>query len=356
MNNNFILLSLIAFLTTVGITAFVKKLARKKGIVDDPSKAERKIHKKPIPLLGGVGIYCGFVVAILFALKLGLVTSGTIMPKHVVGLIIGGFWLLLGGVLDDIYDFSPKKQIIWPILAVLTVIISGVGIESISKPTGGQWFLHEYDFVLFFLQGIPYKITFVADTFTFIWLMSMIYALKFFDGLDGLVSGITVIGSLVIYLTSLLPHVNQPDTGLIALIVASCFAAFLLFNSNPAKIFLGESGSTLAGFLMGSLAIISEGKIVTTLVIMSLPVLDLIWVITRRVFVDKASPVKADKKHIHHRLLELGYSQKKAVLILYLWALLVGVIAFVVQGSMQWLMLLFVVMAFFAFAFYLARK
>lgn len=345
-----------AFSVTAFVTYFIRQFALNKGVVDDPAKAARKIHKKPIPLLGGVGIYLGFALTLLIALQLGIFADGVIAPKHLVGLLIGGFWLVLGGVLDDLYDFSPKKQILWPILAVLTVIVSGIGIESISNPAGGQWFLHEYDRILFYFKGIPYKVTFVSDTFTFIWLMSMIYALKFFDGLDGLVSGITVMGSLVIYLTSMLPYVNQPDTALVALVVASCFAAFLLFNTNPASIFLGEAGSTLAGFFIGSLAIISEGKIVTTLVIMSLPVLDLIWVVIRRIFIDKASPIKADKKHIHHRLLELGYSQRKAVAILYLWALLVGVIAFLVQGSMQWVLLLCVVLAFFAFAFYLARK
>jgi len=356
MDLSFFSLSLAGFVLTLAATGIVKKIALKKQIVDDPAKAERKIHARPIPLLGGIGIYLGFVVTVFLALYYGLLPGSSASTKHLFGIIFGGGWLVIGGMFDDMYDFSPKNQIIWPILAVLTVIISGIGIESISNPTGGQWFLNQFDIVLFWLNDLPYKFTFLADIFTFFWLMAMIYALKFFDGLDGLVSGITVIGSLVIYFTSILPHVAQPDTGLLALIVASCFAAFLAFNFNPAKMFLGESGSTLAGFFIGSLAIISEGKVVTTLVIMSLPILDLIWVIIRRIIIDKTSPVKADKKHIHHRLLETGLSHRSVVLLLYLWVAIVGLIAFLVQGIAQWGLLIAIVLAFIAFASYLARR
>lgn len=356
MNQTFLLYSVLAFGATVLVTAFVRKLALAKSIVDDPAGSARKIHKQPIPLLGGVGIYIAFISISFLALQLGALPGPNISVKHLYGIMLGGLWLTIGGALDDKYNLPPAKQIIWPILAVLTVILFGVGIESISNPMGGQWFLNQFDIVLFWINGLPYKITFLSDLFTFAWLLAMIYALKFFDGLDGLVSGVTVIGSIVIYFTSILPHVAQQDTAFIALIVASCFAGFLAFNFNPAMMFLGESGSTLAGFFIGSLAIITEGKIVTTLVIMSLPILDLLWVIFRRVVLEKSSPTKADKKHIHFRLLEIGLTQKQAVLLLYAWVASVGLISFLLQGTVQWLVLLFVVLAFFAFAYYLARR
>ena len=184
----------------------------------------------------------------------------------------------------------------------------------------------------------------------------MIYAMKFFDGLDGLVGGITIIGSFVIYFTSFLPQINQPDTALVALIVAACFAGFLVLNFYPAKIFLGESGSTLAGFLVGSLAILSEGKVVTTLVIMALPILDLIWVIVRRIFIEKSSPVKGDRKHIHHRLLDSGMHHRTAVLVLYTWAILLALLSFIYQGKSQWFVLLLVILGFAAFGFLLVKR
>ena len=278
--SSFTSLSLFGFFVTLIATVFIRRFALKQNIVDDPEKAERKIHKMPIPLLGGVAVFIGLALTLFAALNSGALPGDNILSKHVVGLLLGGLWLVIGGFLDDKYNFSPKKQIIWPILATITVIISGVGIESISNPLGGQWFLDQWDLTLFWIGELPYKITLIADLFTFVWLMSMIYAMKFFDGLDGLVGGITIIGSFVIYFTSFLPQINQPDTALVALIVAACFAGFLVLNFYPAKIFLGESGSTLAGFLVGSLAILSEGKVVTTLVIMALPILDLIWVLS----------------------------------------------------------------------------
>lgn len=351
----FTILSLVGFFTTLLATGLIKKFALSQKIVDDPSGISRKIHKQAIPLLGGVGIYIGLVITLLFALSSGVLPSGSIREKHLIGLLIGGLWLVIGGILDDKYNFSPKQQIIWPIMAVITVIISGIGIESFSNPFGGQWFLNQLDISLFSLGGVPYKITLLADLFTFVWLMGVIYALKFFDGLDGLVSGITVIGAFVVYFTSLLPKVSQPETALVSIIVASCFLGFLLWNFNPAKIFLGESGSTLAGFLIGSLAIISESKVVTTLVVMALPILDLIWVIMRRLL-EKKSPAQADRKHIHHRLLDSGFSHRGAVLILYAWAIVLGITAWVYQSTEQTMVLLIAFVALIFFAIYLVKK
>lgn len=331
----FTVLSIIAFALSVFSCLGVRKWALERGVVDDPSSdPSRKIHKVPVALLGGVGIYIAFALTIILAMLFGVLPSGSILIKHLLGLIIGGAWLILGGYLDDKYDLPPKYQIIWPVLAVLTVIISGIGIRSISNPAGGQIFLDEFEFVFVWFHGIPYRITLLADLFTFAWLMGVMYSIKFFDGLDGLVSGITIIGSFVVFFTSLLPHINQPTTALLALIVASVFAGFLLLNFNPAKQFLGEGGSTLAGFLVGSLAIIAESKVITTLVVLALPILDLIWVLVRRLML-KQSVTKGDKKHIHHRLLQLGYSHRTVVFLLWGWTILLGLVAFFIQRTFQ---------------------
>lgn len=350
----FLVLSLIGFGASVLLTYAVRACALRFGIVDKPG--ERKVHEKPMPLLGGLAVYGALVVALFAAIGFGYLPQGSIVTKHLVGLMLGGFWLALGGFLDDKYNLPPQKQILWPVLAVLTVIASGIGIESITAPWGGQWFLHQINITLFYFGGLPYKLTLLSDVFTFVWLMIIIYATKFFDGLDGLVSGLTVIGSLVICLTSLLPKIHQPETALVACVVAACFAGFLLFNFHPASIFLGEAGSTIAGFLMGTLAIISESKVVTTLVVMALPFLDLFWVLIRRAFIEKTPIMKGDRKHIHHRLLASGFSHRNAVLVLYLWAIVLGLFAYLYQGQSEWFVLVLSWLAIFAFAFYLVKS
>ncbi len=343
-----------AFLASVAATLAVRKLAFAWGAVDMP-KPGRKIHAKPTALLGGLGIY-GSIVIVLIALLVGdVLPSGSISAKHIVGLLAGGFWLVIGGALDDKFNLKPKQQIIWPVLATLSIIGSGIGIESISNPLGGQWFLHQVDIPLLWIKGLPYKITLLSDVFTFFWLMGVMYATKFFDGLDGLVSGITVIGALVVFAVSLSSKINQPETALLALVIAAVFAGFLVFNFNPASIFLGESGSTLAGFCLAVLSIIAESKVVTTLVVMSLPVLDLIWVMVRRIFIDRVSPSQADRKHIHHRLLDSGFSQRRAVLLLYLWAVVCGLFALAYQEQGQWYVLFAAMLAVLGLAFYLVR-
>lgn len=352
----FTALSLLAFSLSLGFTALVKRQAVRLGIVDNPQGSERKVHKQPIPLLGGLAVYGAFAGTLMTTMFAGVLPAGSISAKHLVGLLLGGLWLLVGGILDDKYTLPPRKQIIWPILAALTLIASGIGIESITNPFGGQWFLNQWEIPVFWAKGLPYKITLLSDLFTIVWLLGVIYATKFFDGLDGLVSGVTVIGALVVFLTSLTPRIDQPETALIALIVAACFAGFLVFNFNPASIFLGESGSTLAGFFLGTLAIISESKVVTTLVVVSLPLLDLAWVVVRRLFIEHTPVSVGDKKHIHHRLLASGFSHRDAVLVLYAWALVCGIFAFAYQGQRQWYVLTAAVAALILFGLYLVRR
>jgi UDP-GlcNAc:undecaprenyl-phosphate GlcNAc-1-phosphate transferase len=170
----------------------------------------------------------------------------------------------------------------------------------------------------------------MADFLTFIWLMGMMYTTKLLDGLDGLVSGITIIGALIIAAISLNKVVAQPNTALIAIILAGAFLGFLIFNFHPAKIFLGEGGSLFAGLMLGVLAIISGSKIATTLLIVGIPILDVLWVIGRRVFTRKPLGL-ADKKHLHFRLLDVGFSHRQAVIFLYVLTALFGVAALFLQ-------------------------
>jgi UDP-GlcNAc:undecaprenyl-phosphate GlcNAc-1-phosphate transferase len=330
---NYFLAFLAAFLLAVVFTLIVKKIAWRRQLVDEPGP-ERKIHQQPVPLAGGVAIFLAFF-AVTFYLAYGtnLLVGHNIALKYIWAIFFGGLLLVIGGVLDDRFNLSATKQLLWPILAVLVVIVGGIGITKVTNPFGGLLYLDQYEWILFWFRGLPYKLTLIADLFTVLWLLGMMFTVKFLDGLDGLASGVGGIGALIIFLLSTATKWWQPDTALLAIILAGACLGFLLFNFHPAKIFLGSS-DLFIGFMLGVLAIISGGKIATALLIMGIPILDVAWVILRRVFWEKKNPFKtADKKHLHFRLLDVGFSHRQAVLILYLFSAFFGSLTLFLQSK-----------------------
>ena len=347
---NYLLPLLFSFLLVIVLTFFVKWLAKKLKIIDYPA-IDRKIHKKPTPLLGGLAIFLSFfIIVFLYAYLTDDLVGANIKLKFIWGIFIAGLLLMIGGFLDDKYNLKSHKQIIWPLLAVMVVILSGIGIKVITNPFGGVFHLDTYQFILFWFEGTAYKVTILADIFTFVWLMGMMYTTKFLDGLDGLVSGITAIGSIVIFFFAIVTKFYQPDTALLAIILTGCCLGFLIFNFHPAKIFLGEGGSLFTGFMLGILAIIAGSKIATALLIMGIPILDVAWVIVRRLWY-KISPFKtADKKHLHFRLLDVGFSHRSAVIFLYFLTALFGITTLFLQSKQKLIALgiLFLVMIILA--------
>ncbi|MBU1167051.1 undecaprenyl/decaprenyl-phosphate alpha-N-acetylglucosaminyl 1-phosphate transferase [Patescibacteria group bacterium] len=330
---------ILAFSLSVVATLFVKKLALKYKIVDDPG-SKRKIHTKPIPLLGGVAVFFSFTVAILsYSFFDQQLLSGYLMPKHLLGILLGGLVLIVGGALDDKYSLKPSRQILFPIFAAIIIIASGIGIDYISNPFGEAFLLEGSRIEILNFNGTPYYLVVFADLFTFVWILGMTYTTKILDGMDGLVSGLTVIAGVIIFFLSLQDKIMQPETALLAIVMAGAFAGFLLFNFNPAKIFLGEGGSTLAGFLIGTLAIVSGGKLATALLIMSIPIIDLAFVILKRIF-DKRELKAPDTKHLHFRLLRMGLSQRKTVLIMYAISATLGSVALLYEGKAKVVFLL----------------
>jgi len=343
---NYLIAFSLAFFLSIILTLIVRKIALRLKIVDLPN-LERKIHHNPIPLLGGVAVFFSFIfVLIYYSLFTNLVIGGFILPKHIVGLILAGLIIMVGGVLDDKFNLRPKYQIIFPLLAIVIVIVSGIGISQLRNPFGGTLSLKNWDLILFWYRGLPYKITLLADLFTFLWLLGMMYTTKLLDGLDGLVAGVTVIGSFIVFFVSLSKTVVQPNTALIAIILAGAFAGFLIFNFNPARIFLGEGGSLFAGLMLGVLSILAGSKIATALLIMGIPILDVVWTIIRRLRSGKNPFTFADRKHLHFRLLDVGLSQKQAVSFLYCLTALFGSLTLFLQsfGKLIALMILAVVM------------
>ncbi len=310
---SFVLSAVIAVIITPRVAAW----ARRRGVVDVPRG--RKFHARPTPLLGGIAIY------LAFAIGLGLVVwftrapfEGRISPMELGAVFFGGLILVIGGYLDDRYRLRPVRQFLFPLLAVAIVAAAGIGISKITNPFGGVVLLAPW----------------VTVAFTVAWLLGTTYTMKLLDGLDGLVSGITAIGALLITALSLTTRYWQPDVAVMSLALAGVCLGFLIFNFHPARIFLGEGGSTLCGFLLGVLAIISGGKVATALLVMGIPAVDVALVIGQRLL-RRGSIAQGDRSHLHFRLLDLGFSHRGAVLSLYTLAAGFGTTTLFLQAQQK---------------------
>ena len=337
-------------------TLAVKYTANRLNIVDKPG-SDRKIHTNNVPLLGGIAIFLSFFLMLfLFRDK---ILAGNLEAHHLIGFFAGACFLMIGGFLDDKYNLKPGRQLIFPILAILSVVAGGVGIEKITNPLGGLFYLSQLKFPILAWGGEMHYFVFLADSFTIIWLMGMMYTTKLLDGIDGLVSGVAAIGGIIIFLFTITTKYYQPDIGLAALIFSAACLGFLVFNWHPAKIFLGEGGSLLLGFILGALAIISGGKIAIALLVMGIPILDVAWTIIRRILAGK-NPFKfSDRLHLHFRLFDSGLGQRKTALVFYFLSLIFGASGLFLQslGKALALIILFAVMLILVVGFgYLDRK
>ncbi len=330
----------LAFALSLTLTVLVRFFALRFGVVDRPNKA-RKIHTQPTALLGGVAIFISFTLLALYymfwsahpALHSGYVQ---VTSTHIRGIVLAGLILILGGVLDDIFDLPPKQQIIFPVLAVLVVMFAGIGITTITNPFGGYIHLDSVEWTIASFNGVSFRLHPLAEVFTVLWLLGMMFTTKLLDGVDGLVGGIGSIAAFMLFLVSLNHTLLQYDTALLAVLFLGATLGFLVFNWHPAKIFLGEGGALYLGFLLGVLSIIAGGKITTALLVMGLPILDVVWIIIRRWIFEKKSPfTSADKKHLYHRLIAAGLSQRQTVLIYYFTAVAFGSSVFFIQGEQK---------------------
>lgn len=328
---NYFFFFILAFILSLLLTKISQKLSIKYKILDRPEQdLQRKIHKKPMPLLGGLGLYSSFFLTLFLIFLFGFWPKGTILPKHLLGVLLGSTILIIGGVIDEKKNLRPIFQLLFSLLAILVILAFGIGIKHINNPFGqGLIFLEQTKIEILRINGIPHYFTWPADIITFIWLLITIYAIKLLAGLDGLVPGITSIGAIIIFFFCLFTKFYQPQVAYLSILLFGASLGFLIFNFHPAKIFLGTSGETFSGFMLGILAIISGSKIATLLLILGIPVLDLIWVVLRRAFKEKHSPMAADRKHLHYRLLDFGFSHRGAVIFLWGLSLIFGLIGII---------------------------
>jgi UDP-GlcNAc:undecaprenyl-phosphate/decaprenyl-phosphate GlcNAc-1-phosphate transferase len=303
-----------AALASFVLTYFVRYLALRFNIVDRPSVG-RKIHTTTMPLAGGVGVYIAFAAVTLFACFSGKIIGAITWPM-ILGVLVAGALLVIGGVIDDAKNLPPKIQILFPIAAALIVVIGGVNVAKLTNPLGGM-----------LLLAAP-----LSGLVVFPYVLATSYVTKLFDGLDGLVSGVTMIGAIFVCVLALTPKYFQPDVAILAAIAAGAFAGFLPWNFHPAQIFLGEGGSLFAGFILGVLSVISGAKIAVILMALGVAITDAAWVIIRRVFWEKKSFAAGDRKHLHFRLLDAGFSQRQAVLTLWFISAAFGASALLLQS------------------------
>lgn len=302
------------FFLSFFLTLVVREIAVRWHIFDYPDKP-RKQHDGAVPLLGGVAIFISLLVSLYGGRE--LIVSGNLLPIHWLGVLAGSMVLMIGGVLDDVKKWSAGKQFLFPLIAAVIVVMGGVGIEKITNPAGGYVYLGPW----------------LVPLFSILWILGMTYTTKLLDGVDGLVSSVGAVGGIVIFLFTITTRYYQPDIAFAAAMLSAACLGFLIWNWPPAKIFLGESGSLLVGFVLGVLSIISGGKIAIALLIMGVPILDVAWTIIRRLAAGRNPFKSADRKHLHFRMLDAGMSQRTTVVVFCLISLAFGLSALFLQSQ-----------------------
>ena len=298
----------IALVVSYALTPSVKKLAIKIGAVDRPNA--RKVHTHVIPRLGGLAIYIGFMAAVLFCVPL---------QHELVGMLLGCTAIVAVGIWDDICNIPAKVKLVGQILAACIPIAFGIQIEWLTNPFGDIIVLPE-------LIAIPV---------TIFWIIGFTNTVNLIDGLDGLAAGVAFIASISMFLLAY--NLNQFLPALVIVSMAGAALGFLQYNFNPAKIFMGDTGSMLLVYTLSVAAVLGLVKtaatvaLVVPIIALGLPILDTTFAIIRR----KMSGVpifQPDKGHLHHRLLALGMTQKQAVLIMYFVSMILGIVALFVAN------------------------
>lgn len=267
-----------------------------------------------------------------------------VMNPELLGFMLASVILLLVGIRDDISELFWKTQLFFQIAVAILVFILGVRIEYVTNPLGGG--VIDLD-----LSGT----VFLSLLLVIFWIVFVINAINWIDGIDGLSAGISLISIGTIFFLSFKPEVNQPPVAIISSIIFGAILAFLIFNFNPARILAGTSGAMFMGLSLAILAIYSGTKIATAILVLAIPITDFVWVIGERVR-NKKLIFKPDKNHLHHKLLEIGWSQKKIVGHYYAATLLVAFVALNTRAIGKSVTLLLSVSLMLLFSFLISRK
>lgn len=311
--------ALVAFLITILATPLVIRFAKKYGLVDDPKKHKhpKVIHTYPIPRGGGLALFLGIAIAALVFLPL---------DKHLIGILAGATIITIMGIADDKYNLNPYLRLTIGFLAAAAPIVAGIGIAFISNPQGGIIDLSQPQ-INFFLLGEQRSIWLISDAFALIWIVFMMNMLNMgAKGVDGQLTGVVVIAAVAIAALSLKfsADITQWPVIVLASITAGAFLGFLPWHIYPQKIMPSYGGATLAGFLLAVLSILATTKVGLLIVVLGIPLVDTGYVIIRRI-AKGHSPVWGDRGHLHHRLLDAGWSKRRVAA--FYWLISAGLAA-----------------------------
>ncbi|MCX6791659.1 MAG: MraY family glycosyltransferase [Candidatus Gottesmanbacteria bacterium] len=326
---NIIMPFVIAMLTTLFVTPFVTGLARSLRLVDNPKTRYHPAHthKGIIPRAGGLAILIGLVVAVFLYIP---------MTKLYTGMLIASILLVIVGLLDDYQDVNPYIRLTTNAIAALIMVGAGAGIPYITNPlTGGIIHLDTLR-VTFSFFG-THSILVWSDLLAFIWILWTMNIVGWSAGVDGQMPGFVAIAALTLGLLSLrftMKDPSQEAITVLAFIVTGTFAGFIPWNFYPQKIMPGYGGKTLAGFLLALLGILSYGKLGTALLVLGVPTIDAAYTLLRRIGTKK-SPVSADRGHLHHQLLNIGWGKRRIALFYCGVSAILGVIALTVTSQQK---------------------
>ena len=341
----YICLFIASFATTFLLTPLAKKIAVRLDAVDYPSK--RRINTKPTPRLGGIAVFAGLVVACIVQLLgtrfLNWPSAWVPHPSMAINyplLALSFAIVFLIGAIDDVVQLTPRAKLLGQIVAACLAAASGLLINVVVNP---------------FNTGAELHLGFLAYPITVIYLVAFTNIINLIDGLDGLATGISGIAAISMFSFALLA--GRVDAAALSISLIGACAAFLRYNFHPASIFLGDSGSLTLGFALGTISLlnVSRTAAITTLIIplivAGVPIIDTLSAIIRRLRAH-VSIGQADKGHIHHRLIQEGYDQRQAVLLIYLWSILLSLgAALINQVEVQWRVLIFLVLLALSAAF-----
>lgn len=303
----------VAFIISFAATPIVKSFAQKVGAMDVPGE-ERRVHDHPIPRMGGLAIFLGFLLSVLLFIPISLPLQG---------ILLGCVIIVATGAIDDIISINAWVKLLMQILAAVVAVLHGVEINVLANPA--LWSSQEY--LILGALSIP---------ITILWIVGITNSVNLIDGLDGLAVGVSTISSLTMLVIALVVSDNSVALVLAAL-VGAC-VGFMPYNLNPAKIFMGDTGSLLLGYVLATMSILGLFKFATIvsfavpLLAIAVPLFDTVFAFTRRILKGQ-SPMQADRGHFHHRLIDMGLSQKQAVAVLYSISAILGLAAVLITTS-----------------------
>jgi len=303
----------VAFVLSFVMTPIVKSFAVKIGAMDVPTE-KRRVHDHPIPRMGGLAIFIGFLLSVVLFADI---------TEQIRGILLGAIIIVVVGAIDDIMSLRAIVKLLGQILAAVVAVWHGVLIEFFMNPNifGGS------EYLALELLSIP---------FTVLWIVGVTNAVNLIDGLDGLACGVSTIASLTMFVVALL--VSEGNVAVILAALMGACLGFLPYNFNPAKIFMGDTGALLLGYILATTSAIGMFKfyaVVTFLVpvlALAVPLVDTTFAFCRRILHGQ-SPFTPDRGHFHHRLIDMGLSQKQAVAILYSISALLGLTAVVIVST-----------------------